>query len=176
VWAFALSITLHTVTMLLPSPFQKPSVQEVTMSILTARLQPLEAEPPPKPQAREEPAIKSKVEEPMKASITKPRPPPKPKEQKKPEPLAGQQLEDALAQLADKLLYPPEAIRLGLQGETVVLLDIGEGGRIASAVVASTSGHAVLDQAALRAVRQVGSLSPTLAGRSILLPVRFRLL
>ncbi len=47
-------------------------------------------------------------------------------------------------------LYPPEAIRQGLQG--------------------------VLDQAALRAVRQVGSLSPTLAGRSILLPVRFRLL
>ncbi len=176
VWAFALSITLHTVTMLLPSPFQKPSVQEVTISILTARLQPREAERPPKPEVREEPAIKSKVEEPMKASITKPRPPPKPKEQKKPEPLAGQQLDDALAQLADKLLYPPEAIRLGLQGETVVLLDIGEGGRIASAVVAGTSGHAVLDQAALRAVRQVGSLSPMLAGRSILLPVRFRLL
>ena len=179
VWAFALSITLHTVTMLLPSPFQKPSVQEVTRSILTERILPREAEPPPKPEAREEPAIKSKVEEPMKASITKPRPPPKPKEQraeKKPEALTGQQLDEALAQLADKLLYPPEAIKLGLQGETVVLLDIGEGGRIASALVASSSGHAVLDQAALRAVRQVGSLSPTLAGRSILLPVRFRLL
>jgi len=73
-------------------------------------------------------------------------------------------------------LYPPEAIKQGLQGETVVLLDVGEGGRIVSALVASSSGHGVLDQAALRAVRQVGSLSPTLAGRSILLPVRFRLL
>ena len=179
VWAFALSITLHTVTMLLPSPFQKPSVQEVTMSILTARLQPREAEPPPKPEVKEEPAIKSKVEEPMKAEITKPRPKPRPKErpvEKKPEPLAGQELDDALAKLGDKLLYPPEAIKQGLQGETVVLLDIGEGGRIASALVASSSGHAVLDQAALRAVRQVGSLSPTLGGRSILLPVRFRLL
>ena len=178
VWAFALSITLHTVSMLLPSPFQKPSAQQVAVSILTARIQPREAEPPPKPEVKEEPVIKSKVEEPMKAEITKPRPP-RPKErraEKKPEPLAGQELDDALAKLGDKLLYPPEAIKQGLQGETVVLLDIGEGGRIASALVASSSGHAVLDQAALRAVRQVGSLSPTLAGRSILLPVRFRLL
>jgi protein TonB len=182
VWAFALSITLHAVSMLLPSPFQKPSAQEVARSILTARLEAPAPEPAPapaKPEVVEEPAIKSKVEEPMKASITKPRPKPKPKErpvEKKPEPLAGQQLDEALAQLADKLLYPPDAIKQGLQGETVVLLDIGVGGQIMSAVVASSSGHAVLDQAALRAVRQVGSLSPTLAGRSILLPVRFRLL
>ena len=178
VWAFALSLTLHAVSMLLPSPWQKPSTLELARSVLTARLEAREAEPPPKPVVTEEPVIKSKVEEPMTASITKPRPP-RPKEQraeKKPEALAGQQLDDALAQLADKLLYPPEAIKQGLQGETVVLRDIGEGGRIASALVASSSGHAVLDQAALRAVRQVGSLSPTLAGRSILLPVRFRLL
>ena len=177
VWAFALSLTLHAVSLLLPSPWQKPSAHEVAMSILTARIQPREAEPPPKPEVVEEPVIKSKVEEPMKASITKPRPPRhKERRAEKAEQLSGQQLDDALAQLADKLLYPPEAIKQGLQGETVVLLDIGEGGRIASALVASSSGHAVLDQAALRAVRQVGSLSPMLAGRSILLPVRFRLL
>lgn len=178
-WAFALSLTLHAVTLLLPSPWQKPSARDVAISILTARLEVREPEPPPKPEVTEEPVIKSKVEEPMTAEITKPRPKPRPKErpvEKKPEPLAGQQLDDALAQLADKLLYPPEAIRQGLQGETVVLLDVGEGGRIVSALVASSSGHAVLDQAALRAVRQVGSLSPMLAGRSILLPVRFRLL
>jgi protein TonB len=179
VWAFALSITLHVVSLLLPSPFQKPSAQQVAVSILTARLEAPAPEPPPKPEVKEEPAIKSKVEEPMKAEITKPRPKPRPKErpvEKKPEPLAGQELDDALAKLGDKLLYPPEAIKQGLQGETVVLLDIGQGGRIASAVVASSSGHPILDQAALKAVRQVGSLSPMLAGRSILLPVRFRLL
>jgi len=179
VWAFALSLTLHAVSMLLPSPWQKPSAREVAVSILTARLEAPAPEPPAKPEVKEEPVVKSKVEEPMKAEITKPRPKPRPEErpvEKKPEPLAGQELDDALAKLGDKLLYPPEAIKRGLQGETVVLLDIGEGGRIASALVASSSGHAVLDQAALRAVRQVGSLSPTLAGRSILLPVRFRLL
>ncbi len=176
VWAFTLSLLLHAVTMLLPGPFKRPSVQDVARSILTARLE--APAPEPKPEVKEEPAIKSKVEEPMKAEISKPRPP-RPKErpvEKKPEPLAGEQLDEALAQLADKLLYPPEAIRQGLQGETVVVVDIGVGGQILSAVVASSSGHPVLDQAALKAVRQVGSLSPMLAGRSILLPVRFRLL
>lgn len=177
VWAFALSLALHAVTMLLPSPWQKPSAHDLAMSVLIARLVPREAEPPPKPEVTEEPVIKSKVEEPMKAEIRKPRPPrPKERRVEKAEPLAGQQLDDALAQLADKLLYPPEAIKQGLQGETVVLLDVGEGGRIVSALVASSSGYAVLDQAALRAVGHVGQLSPTLAGRSILLPVRFRLL
>lgn len=177
VWAFALSLTLHAVSMLLPSPWQKPSVRDVAVSMLTARIE--APEPPPKPEVTEEPAIKAKVEEPMKAEIAKPRPKPPPKErpvEKKPEPLAGEQLDEALAQLADKLLYPPEAIKQGLEGEAVVLLDIGAGGQILSALVASSSGHAVLDQAALKAVRQVGSLSPMLAGRSILLPVRFRLL
>ena len=112
-----------------------------------------------------------------KAEIRKPRPPrPKERRVEKPEPLSGQQLDDALAQLADKLLYPPEAIKQGLQGEAVVLLDVGEGGRIVTASVASSSGYAVLDQAALRAVGHVGQLSPALAGKAILLPVRFRLL
>jgi len=178
VWAFALSLTLHAVTLLLPSPWQKPSAHDLVMSVLIARLVPREAEPPPKPEVTEEPVIKSKVEEPMKAEIRKPGPPPRPKERRaeKAEPLSGQQLDDALAQLADKLLYPPEAIKQGLQGEAVLVLDVGEGGRIVMASIASSSGHAVLDQAALRAVRHVGQLSPALAGRAILLPVRFRLL
>ena len=178
VWAFALSLTLHAVTLLLPSPWQKPSARDLAMSVLIARIETREAEPPTKPEVAEEPVIKSKVEEPMKAEITRPRPKPRPRERpvEKPEPLSGQQLDDALAQLSDKLLYPPEAIRQGLQGEAVLVLDVGEGGRIVMASIASSSGYAVLDQAALRAVRQVGPLSPVLAGRSILLPVRFRLL
>ncbi|MGH8698927.1 MAG: hypothetical protein ACREVS_20740, partial [Burkholderiales bacterium] len=131
VWAFTLSLTLHAVSLLLPSPWQKPSAQEVAVSILTARIEARDPEPPPQPEVVEDPVIKSKVEEPMKASITKPRPKPRPKErpvEKKPEPLSGRELDDALAQLADKLLYPAEAIKDGLQGETMVLLDVGEGG------------------------------------------------
>ena len=179
VWAFALSIALHAVTMLLPSPVQRPTARELAVA-LTARIVMPEVvpEPPPAPAPAPEPAIQTKVEQPIQAEIRKAGPP-KPKAQrveKKAEPLAGQQLEDALAQLSDKLLYPPEAIKLGLQGETLLVLDVGEGGRIVKASIATSSGYPVLDQAALRAAVQVGSLSPLLAGRSILLPVRFRLL
>jgi protein TonB len=179
VWAFALSIALHAVTMLLPAPAQKPTARELAVA-LTARIVAPEVapEPPPAPVPQPEPAIQTRVEQPIKAEIKKASPS-KPKArrpEKKAEPLAGQQLEDALMQLSDKLLYPPEAIRQGLQGETLLVLDVGEGGRIVMASVATSSGHPVLDQAALRAARQVGHLSPLLAGRSILLPVRFRLL
>jgi protein TonB len=92
------------------------------------------------------------------------------------EPMPEAQLGETLKRLSDTLLYPPQAVEQGLEGEVVLVLELGEGGRILEAAVASGSGHAVLDQAALRAARGLGSLSPGLAGRAILLPVRFRLL
>ena len=92
------------------------------------------------------------------------------------EPLPAAQLAETLERLSEVLLYPPEALRLGLEGEVVLLLELGEGGRIVEASVASSSGHALLDQAALKAVARLGALSPASAGKAILLPVRFRIL
>jgi protein TonB len=92
------------------------------------------------------------------------------------EPLPEAQLGEALKRLSDTLLYPPEAVRRGLEGEVVLVLELGEGGRILEAAVASGSGHRILDEAALRAAQRLGSLSPALEGKAILLPVRFRLL
>jgi periplasmic protein TonB len=91
------------------------------------------------------------------------------------EPLSGEQLDVALGRLSETLLYPPEAVRQGLEGEVVVLLELGEDGRIMQAAVASGSGYALLDEAALRAVQQLGGLGPSLANKAILLPVRFRI-
>jgi protein TonB len=92
------------------------------------------------------------------------------------EPLPAAQLAETLERLSEVLLYPPEALRLGLEGEVVLLLELGESGRIVEASVASSSGHALLDQAALKAVARLGALSPGSAGKAILLPVRFRIL
>lgn len=72
------------------------------------------------------------------------------------------------------LFYPPEAIARGLQGEVLVLLFLNEAGEVAAARVEQGSGHTVLDEAALRAVRSLRSL-PADAPRESLLPVRFRL-
>jgi protein TonB len=116
--------------------------------------------------------------EPRRAAATRPARPAKGASAalERAEPMPEAQLREALGRLSDTLLYPPEAVRRGLEGEVVVLLDLGEGGRILEAAVASGSGHPMLDEAALRAARRLGSLSPTLAGKAILLPVRFRLL
>lgn len=70
--------------------------------------------------------------------------------------------------------YPAEAIARGLEGEVLVLLIIDEAGKVSAARVEQGSGHPVLDEAALRAVRSLQSL-PADAPRQVVLPVRFRL-
>jgi protein TonB len=76
--------------------------------------------------------------------------------------------------VARSLLYPPEAIARGWEGETLVLLFLDEAGNAVAARVERGSGHAVLDEAAIRAAKTVRSL-PGGAAREVLLPVRFRL-
>jgi protein TonB len=70
--------------------------------------------------------------------------------------------------------YPAEAIVRGVEGEVQVLLIIDETGKVSAARVEQGSGHALLDEAALRAVRSLQSL-PADAPRQVVLPVRFRL-
>ena len=72
------------------------------------------------------------------------------------------------------LFYPAEAIAQGLEGETLVLLIINENGEVSAARIEQGSGHRILDEAALRAVRSLRSL-PADAPRETFLPVRFRL-
>src|SRR5262245_36630116 len=149
-------------------------VPDPTVTFLTARLEP--AEPPPEvlkntiePKPRSEP-------KPPRAEPKQPRPaavPPKPRP--KPERLSAEELDRTLSRLSQTLLYPPEAVRRGLEGEVVVMLELDAEGRVVAASVASGSGHAILDEA-VRAARQLGALGPALGGKAILLPVRFRLI
>lgn len=90
--------------------------------------------------------------------------------------LSPQELNETLTRLSETMLYPSEALRRGLEGEVVIVVELGAEGRIVDAAIASGSGHAVLDDAAVRAVRRLGSLGPSTANRTILLPVRFRIL
>ena len=71
--------------------------------------------------------------------------------------------------------YPPEAIARGLEGEVLVLIIIDESGHIVASRIEQSSGHAILDEAALRNVRLLRSELPPDAPREALLPVRFRL-
>ena len=88
--------------------------------------------------------------------------------------LAGEAAASAAEQLQRELPYPPEAIERGLQGEALVLLFLDPAGNAIAARLESSSGHALLDDAALRAARTLRAL-PASAPREVLLPVRFRL-
>jgi protein TonB len=90
--------------------------------------------------------------------------------------LSPEELNETLSRLSEAILYPSEALRRGLEGEVTILVEIGDGGRILGASVASGSGHPLLDDAAVRAVRKLGTLGPSTANRTILLPVRFKII
>lgn len=88
--------------------------------------------------------------------------------------LSGEAARHASEQLAHQLLYPLAAVERGLQGEVLVLLFLDESGNAVAARLEESSGHALLDDAAVRAARTLRAL-PSSAPREALLPVRFRL-
>ena len=88
--------------------------------------------------------------------------------------LVGESAQQANAQMARELFYPPEAIARGLEGEALVLLFLDASGNVIAARLEASSGHALLDNAAVHAARTLRGL-PESAPREALLPVRFRL-
>lgn len=70
--------------------------------------------------------------------------------------------------------YPPAAIAAGLEGRVEVLMLLDESGQVVAARVEHSSGHALLDDAALHAVRSLRTL-PADAPREAILPIVFRL-
>lgn len=90
-----------------------------------------------------------------------------------PKPMRGGTLRRAQGALSKHLFYPPEAVRRGLEGEVVLLLMLDAGGHVQNAEIARSSGHALLDEAALDAARRMGALPGN--PRQTLFPVSFRL-
>lgn len=80
----------------------------------------------------------------------------------------------AARKLSEVLFYPPEAVARRLEGEVRLLLTLDEDGMILDVQVAAGSGHALLDEAAVRAAFAMGRL-PNETQREIIFPVVFRL-
>ena len=120
-----------------------------------------------------EPVLKDTLSEVQQATIPALLPPP---------PLAAQDQATAPAKSepstrqkqAKDVYYPPEAIADGIEGTVKLLLTLTADGKVLDAQVASGSGHAVLDQAAVRAAFAMGAL-PGLDKTEMILPVVFRL-
>lgn len=163
-WALVVSMAAHLAVML-PAQWWLPRKHVSPRPLL-----PLTVQPPLPVNLARELATQPEMPDPPQAAV-----PPAPTLQsaEKPRELKGRALDTALAALAREELYPREAVERGWEGRVVLLLLLDPGGRVTDIEIASPSGHAVLDHAAIRAATRITALPG--GRRQVLLPVEFRL-
>jgi len=172
-WALAISIALHALVIAAPAWRAK----QLSQVPLTVSLRESLAVPEPRDVAPASVAAPPKLILPEKVprpTAARPALAPVAPQTATLQRLSGQAARIAGEQMARELLYPVEAIERGLQGEALVLLFLDASGNAIAARLEESSGHAVLDAAAVRAARTLRAL-PATAPREALLPVRFRL-
>jgi len=100
----------------------------------------------------------------------------KPKPPKDVKPGIGRRIAESVAKkkLAKHVYYPEAAIAASIERQVRLLLTLNASGGVKDVQIAESSGHAILDQAAIRAAYAMGSL-PGLTEHEIILPVTFRL-
>jgi protein TonB len=84
------------------------------------------------------------------------------------------QLDAVQRKLAQHQYYPPEAIARGIEGEGSLLLTLAEDGSISEVSIAVSSGHPILDKAAVRAAYAMARVNWA-HSRELILPFVFRL-
>jgi protein TonB len=176
--AFAISLALHA--LLVAAPAWR--IRATAQAPLTVSLRELPPAPAPerKPEVQEEPVqLQLPAPHATKPAARPAAPAPKPsgpvtRQAASLQRLSGDAARRAGEQLARELLYPPEAIARGLEGEALVLLFLDASGNAIAARLEQSSGYVLLDDAAVRAARLLRAL-PDSAPREVLLPVRFRL-
>ncbi len=174
-FAFAFSLLLHAAV--LGSGNFRDLLKPPPAPMLQASLRLPPAPPPPA-----EPLVKNTLdEEPEEPRPPEPPPPPpaakpatKPSPAPRPAKAEARQVRAAQTKLAEHLYYPAEAIARGLEGETRLILTLADDGSIANVQLAASSGHAILDNAAIKAAFAIGRL-PGVTARELILPVIFRL-
>ena len=162
--ALALSLALHG-TLLFPDIWKRFTVAPARPA-LQASLRPLIA-PPAVPELLLKNTIDS--EEAPRAQS----PPPATPAAKTNNP-AKREVQTAQRKLSQHLFYPAEAVTRGIEGEVHLIVKISADGTISEVKVAASSGHAILDNAAMRAAFAMGKLGAGEA-REIIVPVIFRL-
>lgn len=162
--AYALSLALHG-SLLLPDLLKRQPAPPPPPA-LQARLR-----LPPVPELPPEPLLKNTLEEEAQPTLEAP-PPPKPQPTEKTP--ARRDVQAAQRKLSEHLFYPPEAVARGLEGEVRLILTLSASGSVEDVAVAASSGHPVLDNAAIRAAYAMGKLSGS-PSRELILPVLFRL-
>ncbi len=169
--ALAISLILHG-GLLAPNLFRRLAVPTPPALQATLRLPP---KPLPPPEPLQEPLLKNTLDEAETPPQPETKPPPAPSKPPAPAPTQRKrEVSVAQRKLSEHLFYPPEAVARGLQGEVRLILKLGEKGTIEEVLIAAGSGHAILDNAAIRAAYAMGRL-PGVSSRELIFPVVFRL-
>ena len=149
--AIALSLALHGV-LLLPDLLKRLAAAPPPPPLqATLRL-------PPKPEVPAEPLLKNTLDE--EDQVKPVAPPPKTtelpqKKSAKPDPLK-REIEQAKRKLSQYVFYPEVARRQGLEGTVTVFLELSADGRVEDVRLISSSGHPILDNAAIKGFYAVG--------------------
>jgi protein TonB len=168
--AFALSLAVHGVVLLpdiarrFPVAAPRPPLQAVLR-------------PPPEAPTPAGPLLKNTLDAEEAPRVAAPPPPPPPPAARKSAAVAAvarREVRAAQRKLSEQLYYPPEAVARGIEGEVRLIVRLSADGRIEDVSVAASSGHAILDNAAIKAAYAMGQLSGV-TSRELILPVIFRL-
>lgn len=173
VLAFAASLLLHAAA-LVDGPAAPPARLSAPPLQATLRL-------PPAAPAPAETLLKNTLDDESERPLARPpesppamAPTAAPKAAPQPAKAPVRQVQAAQKKLAEHLYYPAEAIAGNLEGEVRLILTLAPDGGIADVQLAASSGHRLLDDAAIRAAWAMGRL-PGVAARELILPVIFRL-
>ena len=164
--ALALSFALHG-SLFLPDALQRLSAAPPRPALQAV------LRPPPKPEPTPAgPLLKNTLDNQDAPRISQPAQvaSPQPGQQT----TAKRQVQAAQKKLSQHLYYPPEAIARGIEGEVRLIITLTEDGSIADVNIAASSGHPILDNAAIKAAYATGKLSGA-TSRELILPVIFRL-
>ena len=166
IFALALSLALHgglvvpdLVKRLAVAP-PRPALQAVL------RLPPKPETPPPA-----EPLLKNTIDAEETLPAVKPPPPAAPQAKAR---AVKREVQIAQRKLSQHLFYPPEAVARGIEGEVRLIVKLSADGAVENVSVAASSGHPLLDNAAIKAAYAMGRLTGA-SSRELILPVIFRL-
>lgn len=165
-FAFALSLVLHG-GLLVPDILKRPSAVPPRPALQALlRLSPTPDILPA------EPLLKNTLDTEETPEIAKPVP-------SIPSPVgkhttARRDVQIAKKKLSTTQFYPIQAVEHGIEGDVRLILTLSADGSVEGVTIAASSGHPLLDNAAIKAAYAMGKLTGV-TSRELILPVSFRL-
>jgi protein TonB len=150
--ALALSLALH-LGLFLPDLVKRLAIAPLPPPMLaTLRL-------PPKPEVSPvDSLLKNTIDE-ETAKIEKPLPPPRAEKPKTSAlSITRREIQAAQRKLSKYIFYPEEARQQGLEGTLQLYVELSDDGSVEDVRVVFSSGHAILDNAAIKGFYAVGKL------------------